>query len=470
MLERARALAERIAAAAPLAARAIVASLRDASPADRRGQPPRSKIDSPSLLASGDRREGAGAFLERRRAAIRGALRCPCPAPPTSASAPSSACCASTVTSSPARRRSARPRDRRRPELPRRELGQAAELGLLGATAPAEYGGAGLGLAELCIVGEELAAVCLSTAATVLHQADMVVGRSPATATRSRSERWLPGLIDGSLIGCLAMTEPEAGSDVMSMRTRAVRTEGGWRLNGTKTFITNGPVADLALVYARTGEPASAGSVSSRSPADAPGFARGRKFSKMGWRGSPTGELILDDCEVGDGGVDRRAEEGAARSCSPGWTRERVLLAAESVGVAQGALEVALAYARERRQFGRPIGEFQMIGGKLADMYTETEAARALTWAAPARVEAGDSGSASAGLGGEADGRRRGDGVTTEAVQVLGGYGYIDEFPVERYMRDAKLMQIGGGTAEIQRFIIARGAAGVSRRRDHGRW
>ncbi|HEX4729886.1 MAG TPA: acyl-CoA dehydrogenase family protein [Solirubrobacterales bacterium] len=340
--------------------------------------------------------------------------------------------------------------------FPEESWRQAAELGLLGATAPAEFGGAGLGLAELCIVGEELGAVCISTAATVLHQADMVVGRLAWHGSEEQKRRWLPGLIDGSTIGCLAMTEPEAGSDVMSMRTRAERIDGGWRLNGTKTFITNGPVADLALVYARTGEVEDRRIGLFAIPADSPGFARGRKFSKMGWRGSPTGELILDDCEVSAEALVGGPEDGRAILFA-GLDSERVLLAAESVGVAQGALEVALGYARERRQFGRPIGEFQLIQGKLADMYTETEAARALTWTAAARVESGGAGarelaSAAKLMGGDVAMR-----VTTEAVQVLGGYGYIDEFPVERYMRDAKLMQIGGGTAEIQRFIIARG-------------
>ncbi|HEY2053517.1 MAG TPA: acyl-CoA dehydrogenase family protein [Solirubrobacterales bacterium] len=333
---------------------------------------------------------------------------------------------------------------------------QAADLGFLGATAPTEYGGAGLGLTELCIIGEELAAACLSTAATVLHQADMVVGRLARHGSEEQKRRWLPGLIDGSAIGCLAMTEPEAGSDVMSMRTRAERIEGGWRLNGTKTFITNGPVADLALVYARTGGADDRRLGLFAIPTDTPGFTRGRKFSKMGWRGSPTGELILEDCEVGDEALVGGPEDGRAILLA-GLDSERVLMAAESVGVARGALEEALAYARERRQFGRPIGEFQLIGGKLADMYTEIEATRALTWTALAQVEAGGAGarelaSAAKLMGGDVAMR-----VTTDAVQVLGGYGYTDEFPVERYMRDAKLMQIGGGTAEIQRFIIARG-------------
>jgi isovaleryl-CoA dehydrogenase len=338
--------------------------------------------------------------------------------------------------------------------FPRESWEEAAALGLLGASVPSELGGAGLGLTELCLIGEELAAACLSTAATVLHQADMVVGRIARHGDDSQKARWLPGLIDGSLIGCLAMTEPEAGSDVMSMRTRAERVDGGWRLNGTKTFITNGPVADLALVYART--PADERSLGLFAvPTDAPGFARGRKFSKMGWRGSPTGELLLDDCEVGEEAL-VGAPEGGRAILLEGLDSERVLMAAESVGVAQGALEAALAYAGERRQFGKPIGEFQLIGAKLADMFAETEACRALTRQVAARIDAGEAdqralASAAKLLGGDLAMK-----VTTEAVQVLGGYGYIDEFPVERYMRDAKLMQIGGGTAEIQRFVIAR--------------
>jgi isovaleryl-CoA dehydrogenase len=338
--------------------------------------------------------------------------------------------------------------------FPTESWAEAAELGLLGASVPSELGGAGLGLTELCLIGEELAAVCLSTAATVLHQADMVVGRIARHGSEEQKQRWLPGLIDGSLIGCLAMTEPEAGSDVMSMRTSAEPLDGGWRLNGTKTFITNGPVADLALVYART--PTDERSLGMFAiPTDSPGFARGRKFSKMGWRGSPTGELLLDDCLVGDEALIGAADGGRAILLE-GLDSERVLMAAESVGVAQGALEAALAYAGERQQFGKPIGEFQLIGAKLADMFSETEACRALTRTIAARIDAGETGlralaSACKLLGGDVAMR-----VTTEAVQVLGGYGYIDEFPVERYMRDAKLMQIGGGTAEIQRFIIAR--------------
>ena len=340
--------------------------------------------------------------------------------------------------------------------FPAESWAEAAELGLLGTTVPSEDGGAGLGLTELCLIGEELAGVCISTAATVLHQADMVVGRIARHGSAAQKQRWLPGLIDGSLVGCLAMTEVEAGSDVMSMRTRAERSEGGWRLSGSKTFITNGPVADLALVYARTPEHGERSLGFFAVPTGAAGFSRGKKFSKMGWRGSPTGELLLDECEVGDDAL-IGAPDGGRAILLDGLDSERVLMAAESVGLAQGALEVALAYAGERRQFGQPIGQFQLIGAKLADMFAETEAARALTRSLAARIDAGETAglralaSACKLLGGDLAMR-----VTTEAVQVLGGYGYIDEFPVERYMRDAKLMQIGGGTAEIQRYVIAR--------------
>ncbi len=340
--------------------------------------------------------------------------------------------------------------------FPHKSWEEAATLGLLGTTVASEDGGAGLGLTELCLIGEELAAVCISTAATVLHQADMVVGRIARHGDAAQKQRWLPGLIDGSLVGCLAMTEAEAGSDVMSMRTRAERTAGGWRLNGTKTFITNGPVADLALVYARTPEFGERSLALFAVPTDTPGFSRGKKFSKMGWRGSPTGELLLDECEVGADAL-LGPPDGGRAILLDGLDSERVLMAAESVGLAQGALEVALAYAGQRRQFGKPIGEFQLIGAKLADMFAATEAARALTRQLAARIDAGEAGelralaSACKLLGGDLAMR-----VTSEAVQVLGGYGYIDEFPVERYMRDAKLMQIGGGTAEIQRYVIAR--------------
>jgi alkylation response protein AidB-like acyl-CoA dehydrogenase len=343
----------------------------------------------------------------------------------------------------------------REQRFPRESWARAAELGLLGISAPEEYGGAALGLTEMCLVGEELSAVCVSTSATLLHQADLVINRFVRHGTPEQNARWLPRLCDGSAIGCLAITEPEAGSDALSMRTRATPADGGYVLNGTKTFITNGPEADVALVYARVGPGRGLGLFIVE--AGTPGFAKGRKFSKMGWRGSPTGELVFDDCHVARENL--IGAEGEGRSVLfAGLNSERVVMAAECVGLVRGALAVATQYARERSQFGRSIGEFQMIQQKLADIYAEMQAAAALTYRAAALVDRGADpraltlmASSCKLLAGDLAMR-----ATTEAVQVLGGYGYIDEFPVERFMRDAKLMQIGGGTAEIMRMLIAR--------------
>jgi isovaleryl-CoA dehydrogenase len=344
----------------------------------------------------------------------------------------------------------------REQRFPSESWQRGAELGLLGIAAPEEHGGTGLGLTEMCLVGEELSAVCVSTCATILHQADLVIGRLVRHGTDEQKARYLPRLCDGSLIGCLAMTEHGAGSDVLAMQTRATRVDGGWLLNGSKTFITTAPVADLAFVYARTAEGEDRSLGLFMIHADAKGYTRGKKFSKMGWRGSPTGELAFDDCFVPDEDVIGGPGDGRAILLG-GLNSERIVIAAECVGLAQGALDVAVGYAKERVQFGKPIAQFQLIQEKLANMYVETEALRSMTRRAAAAVDAGRKDEimllASACKLFGADVAMR---ATTEAVQVLGGYGYTDEFPVERFMRDAKLMQIGGGTSEIMRWIIGR--------------
>jgi isovaleryl-CoA dehydrogenase len=340
--------------------------------------------------------------------------------------------------------------------FPRDAWEMGAKLGLLGISAPPRYGGEGLGLIEMCIVGEEIAKVCVSTAATLLHQADLVINRFVRHGTDEQQARWLPGLCDGSLIGALAITEPDAGSDAMSMQTLATKIDGGWRISGTKTFITNGPVADFGLVYAKVGDPRGRDIALFVVPVDTPGFTKGRKFEKMGWRGSPTGELIMDECEIADDHLLGPAD-GGRHILMQGLDSERIVIAAESVGIAQGALDESLAYAKQRRQFGKRLADFQMIGEKLANMYTETMAARALTYRAATIADRGETreltalASACKVFASEVAMR-----ATTQAVQVLGGYGYINEFPVERFMRDAKLMEIGGGTSEIQRHIITR--------------
>ena len=345
----------------------------------------------------------------------------------------------------------------REERFPRESWQRAGELGLLGIAAPEVDGGSGLGLVERVIVAEELAAVCVSTAATILHQADLVVPRLARHGSPAQRAAWLPGLCDGSLIGCLAMTEPEAGSDVMSMRTTATRTADGWSLRGTKVFITSAPVADLAFVYACTDGPGSRELGLFVIETGRPGITKGRTFHKMGWRGSPTGELVLDDCEIPAENLIGAPGEGRAIMFA-GLNSERVVMAAECVGLAQGALDIATGYAQERRQFGRPIADFQLIQGKLAIMYTEIAACRALVMQCAVSADSeGEAGLTLPSAACKLFGAEMAMRACTEAVQILGGYGYTDEFPVERFMRDAKLMQIGGGTSEIQQHIIARG-------------
>jgi isovaleryl-CoA dehydrogenase len=333
---------------------------------------------------------------------------------------------------------------------------KGAELGLLGLPADEQYGGAGLGLTETCIVAEELAAVCVSTAVTLLHQADMVVGNLSRNATEEQKRKFLPRLCSGEWVGCLAITEPEAGSDALAMRTRASRVDGGWLLDGTKTFITNAPVADLALVYAKTGPVDSRQMALFAVEAATPGFERGGKLDKMGWRGSPTGELILRECFVPEENLIGGEGEGIGVLIS-GLNSERITMAAQGVGIAQGALDASVGYAKERVQFGRRIGDFQLIQAKLADMFVDIEACRALVHRGATLADAGRI-SELRGLAGAAKllGSEIAMRATTQAVQIFGGYGYTKEYPVERMMRDAKIMEIGGGTSEIQRTTIGK--------------
>ncbi len=341
-------------------------------------------------------------------------------------------------------------------QFPARAWQRAAELGLLGITAPEQYGGSGLGLVDMCVIGEELAGGCLSTSVGIMHQADMVVDSIVRNGTDDQKERFLPSLCDGTKIAALSITEPEAGSDALAMRTAATRVDGGWMLSGTKTFITNGPVADLALVYAKTGPVASREMGLFIVDMQQAGSRHGPKLEKMGWRGSPTGELVFDGAYVPDGDVLGGAGNGL-RVLMSGLNSERVVMAAQAVGLARAAFEASVRYAQERHQFGRPIGEFQLVRAKLADMYSRIQAVRALTYEAAAAGDVGDVGDlrrvASAAKILAADMVMD---VTTDAVQILGGYGYTKEYPVERYMRDAKLFQIGGGTVEILRDLLGR--------------
>lgn len=336
------------------------------------------------------------------------------------------------------------------------------DMGLLGITVPHEYGGAGAGYTEMCIVTEELAAACLSTSATWGVHACLCIDNLRRNGSEALLRKYLPSLCNGERIGGLAMTEPSAGSDVLSMRLRAEKRGDHYILNGTKIFISNGPVGDLFLVYAKTDPEKKAHGVSAfMVEKEFPGFSRGKKFEKMGWRGSPTGELIFEDCRVPASNLVGK-ENGGALVLMSGLNTERVCLGAMSLGLSRGAFECALKYAKERVQFGRPIASFQLIQAKLAEMAMEIELARLITYRGARMADEGrhrEMNLTASYI--KLFTARSAMRITTEAVQILGGYGYMKEFPVERMMRDAKLQQIGGGTDEIQLMIIARDILGI---------
>jgi len=325
---------------------------------------------------------------------------------------------------------------------------------------PEQHGGLGGDLLSVCLAVEQLSRACATTglilAAHELGALPIVLAGTPR-----QQARWIPRLASGESLICFALTEAEAGSDVAAARTRAVRDGDVYRITGSKRFITHGSVSNLVTVFAVTDPEAPRHRRLSCFVVElpTPGFAVTRLEHKMGLRGSPTAELAFDAVSVP---VDNRigAEGDGFEIAMRTFERSRPAIAAQAVGIAQGALEAAVAYAADRRQFGQRIGDLQMVGAMLADMDAATESARQLLYKACAEIEAGspDAGRWSAMcklVAGDAAMR-----VTTDAVQVLGGYGYIDDFPVERMMRDAKITQIYEGTQQIQRLVIARALLG----------
>ena len=339
--------------------------------------------------------------------------------------------------------------------FPREIFVRLGEIGALGVLAPEAYGGSGGDYLTAALIMEELARVSGSVALSYGAHAVLCVGAIARDADDDQKRRVLPDLCSGEAIGAWALTEPDSGSDALSMRTRAEPKDGGYELHGSKAFITNGSVARTLVVYARTepGERAQGISVF-LVDSDAEGFSTSRTLDKMGMRGSPTAELRLDGVRLAAG--DRLGEEGAGVAMMMrGLDVERATLAGISVGLGLAALDHALAYARERRQFGRRIGDFQMVQKMLADMYTEVEAARLLVYQAARRC-AEDTGASHVAAAAKLFASEAATRAGLAAVQVLGGYGYTRDYPVERIARDAKLMEIGAGTSEIQRLIISR--------------
>lgn len=343
--------------------------------------------------------------------------------------------------------------------FPGEVVGKLGELGFLGPIFPERYGGAGFGYGDYAVLVEELARADASVAITVAAHVSLAANHIYEQGTDEQKARFLRPLASGTALGAWSLTEPTAGSDAAGTKTTAVRDGGDWVLNGSKTFTTNGARADLAICMAVTDPEGGARGISAFIvERGAPGFRPGRKERKLGHRASDTSEMVFEDCRVPD--AQRLGEPGsgfaAAMKVLDGG---RISIAAMSLGIARAAHEQAVAYAGERRQFDRAIGDFQGIRFPLADSAVEIEASRLLIQRAAALKDSGaatTTESAMAKLHASETAVR----VTNRALQVFGGYGYIRDYPVERYLRDARLMTIGEGTSEIQRLLIARDLLG----------
>ena len=334
-------------------------------------------------------------------------------------------------------------------------IARLGELGLLGAIFPERYGGAGLSYIDYVNILEELAAVESGVALTVAAHNSLAAGHIYLDGTEEQRMRWLPRLLSGEWLGCWGLTEPSSGSDASGMHTTAVRDGDDWVLNGTKNFITNASHAQVAVVLAVTDrENPRRGITAFAVEMDQPGIRPGKKENKLGMRTSDTAELVLEDCRVPDAnrlGAVGEGFIGAMKVLDGG----RISIAAIALGIARGAYDAARRYAGERVAFGQSIARFQAIQFMLADMATEIEAARLLTYRAAAMKDAGERTtlwSAMAKLHASEVAVR----ATEKGVQIFGGYGFIKEFPAEKYYRDVKLCTIGEGTSEIQRVVIAR--------------
>jgi isovaleryl-CoA dehydrogenase len=344
--------------------------------------------------------------------------------------------------------------------FPRDELwASMGELGLHGITVSEEYGGLGLGYLEHVIACEEIARASGAIGLSYGAHTNLCINQIARWGTPGQKTKYLPPLIAGEHLGSLAMSEAGAGSDVVSMKLKANPVQGGYVLNGTKFWITNATYADTLVVYAKTGE-GSGGITAFIIEKDMPGFSIGQKIDKMGMRGSPTAELVFDNCEVPEENVLGSVNGGVAVLMS-GLDFERVVLAGIPLGIMQACLDVVLPYVRERKQFGKPIGEFQLMQAKIADMYVALNSSRAYVYAVAKSCDAGRTTrfDAAAALLLAAENTVR---VANEAVQALGGAGYTKDWPVERLYRDAKLLDIGGGTNEIRRMLIGRELIGAA--------
>jgi isovaleryl-CoA dehydrogenase len=329
------------------------------------------------------------------------------------------------------------------------------ELGVLGITVEEEWGGAGMGYLEHVVAMEEISRASASVGLSYGAHSNLCVNQIRRNGSDGQRQRYLPGLISGEKIGALAMSEPGAGSDVVGMRTRAERRGDRFVLNGSKMWITNGPDAEVLVVYAKTTPDAGPRGITAfLLEKGFKGFSTAQKLDKLGMRGSNTCELVFQDCEVPEENVLGRVDDGV-RVLMSGLDYERAVLAAGPLGIMQACMDVVVPYVHQRKQFGQSIGEFQLMQGKLADMYTTMNACKAYVYAVAKACDRGQTTRKDA-AGAILYASEKATWMGLEAIQALGGNGYINDYPTGRLLRDAKLYEIGAGTSEIRRMLIGR--------------